>query len=295
MSGAGIGRAVLIAGPTASGKTRYALERAEKSGAVIVNADSMQVYNGLAVLTARPGAADLLRARHFLFGHVPPAVRYSAGKWLKDLENLLPTVAGRGQEVIFVGGTGLYFEALNQGLSPIPEIAAEVASQLRGLSQFASETERRALIEARDPKMAKRLASFDPQRVARALAVLEATGRSLADWQDEAGMSLLAGWDVERIVLAPPREVIRERIATRFTSMLEKGAVEEVEALLKLGLDPNLPAMKAIGVREIGAWLKGEITREAAASLAINATRQYAKRQMTWLRKHMADWEWIDS
>ncbi|MEX1181102.1 MAG: tRNA (adenosine(37)-N6)-dimethylallyltransferase MiaA [Cucumibacter sp.] len=293
MSGARISRAILIAGPTASGKTRYALEQAEKSGAVIVNADSMQVYKGLAVLTARPGAADLLRARHFLYGTIDAAERYSAGKWLQDLRNLAP-VRERNRPLIFVGGTGLYFETLARGLSEIPPISAPILRQFHELLPSLTPLERKSLIEARDPKMAKRLDSFDPQRVARALAVLEATGRSLADWQDEAGTSLLAGWEVERIVLAPPREVIRERIATRFAAMLEEGAVEEVEALLKLGLDPNLPAMKAIGVREIGAWLRGEITREAAMRLSIDATRQYAKRQMTWLRKRMADWEWVE-
>ncbi|MEX0859807.1 MAG: isopentenyl transferase family protein, partial [Cucumibacter sp.] len=192
MSGARISRAILIAGPTASGKTRYALEQAEKSGAVIVNADSMQVYKGLAVLTARPGAADLLRARHFLYGTIDAAERYSAGKWLQDLRNLAP-VRERNRPLIFVGGTGLYFETLARGLSEIPPISAPILRQFHELLPSLTPLERKSLIEARDPKMAKRLDSFDPQRVARALAVLEATGRSLADWQDEAGTSLLAG------------------------------------------------------------------------------------------------------
>ncbi|HUV32170.1 MAG TPA: tRNA (adenosine(37)-N6)-dimethylallyltransferase MiaA, partial [Devosiaceae bacterium] len=255
---------MLIAGPTAAGKTRLAIERAQATGAAVVCADSMQVYSVLDRLTARPGAAELAAAPHLLFGYVPPSVRHSAGKWLKDIDKIVTDRVGTGQDLIFVGGTGLYFEALTIGLSQMPESGGEADTELRGLLRSMDQDARRALIEAEDPKMAGRLSGFDPQRVARALAVKRATGTSLADWQDEAGRSPLAGWRIERMVVAPPRAVLRERIAARFAAMLEEGAVEEVKALLALQLDPGLPAMKAIGVREISAMLDGALSRDEA-------------------------------
>ncbi len=292
MTGARSARAVLIAGPTASGKTRLAVERAAAIGAAIVNADSMQVYAALPLLTAQPDAATRARAPHHLFGHVAPARRYSVGDWLTDVEALLPELASR--PVIFVGGTGLYFEALLNGLQPVPPVPAEIrdriAKEIAGLDADA----RRVLLEKRDPEIAARLATPDPQRLIRALGVLEATGRSLADWQAGHGASPLAGWRVEKIVVAPPREILRERIAQRFAAMLDGGAAEEARALLAQNLDPTLPVMKAIGLREIGAWLAGEVTRDEAATRATAATRQYAKRQLTWFRKFMKDWEWVE-
>jgi len=292
MAGPGKGRAVLIAGPTASGKTDLAVARARGGEAIIVNADSMQVYSVLDTLTARPNAGQLAAAEHHLFGHVHPSVRYSAGQWLRDVERVLADRPGR--EVIFVGGTGLYFEALTNGISDIPEIPEAVVRAVRETVRRLDATGRRALLTARDPKTAERLDGFDPQRVVRALAVIEATGLSLADWQDGGAAPPLAGRAAERLVLAPPREVLRERIAARFEKMLEAGAAEEVEALLALRLDPALPAMKAIGVRQIAAMLAGEIDRDEAIRLSVEATRQYAKRQMTWFRKRMADWDWSE-
>jgi tRNA dimethylallyltransferase len=285
-------RAVLIAGPTASGKSALALARARALGGIVVNADAMQVYGVLRVVTARPTEAEMGGVPHRLYGHVPPAERYSTGAWVAAAA---AAIADAGERpLIFAGGTGLYFDALRQGFAEVPavppEVVAAVGRQLEGLDAAA----RGRLIAARDPAMAARLRAPDPQRVTRALAVLEATGRSLASFQDGAQKGLLDDFEVERIVLNPDRDVLRRRIAARFIHMLENGAAEEVEALLALQIAPSLPAMKAIGVREIAAWRAGTLGREAAIERAIIATRQYAKRQRTWFRSRMADWRWIE-
>lgn len=284
--------AVLIAGPTASGKSALALERARASGAIIVNTDAMQVYDVLQVVTARPSEAEMAGVPHRLYGTVPPSVRFSTGDWLRAVARLLADEPGR--ELVFVGGTGLYFDALTKGFAEVPEVPAEAfaaaEAELAGLDRAA----RGALIAARDPLIAARLAAPDPQRVARALAVLAATGRSLASFQDAEQPPLLAGYDLERLVLSPDREVLRQRIARRFETMFENGAVAEVAALLGLDLDPALPAMKAIGVPEIAGWLAGRLSQAEAIERAIIATRQYAKRQRTWLRNRMADWTWLE-
>jgi tRNA dimethylallyltransferase len=282
----------LIAGPTASGKSALALEKARTTGGVIVNTDAMQVYDVLRVVTARPSDDDLAAAPHLLYGHVPPAKRFSTGDWLRAVTALLSELGER--TAIFVGGTGLYFDALTKGFAEVPEvppdIVREVEAELAGLDRAA----RARLIAERDPETARLLKAPDPQRVARALAVLKATGRPLAQFQREAQRGLLEDYAVERIVLNPERGVLRGRIAQRFEGMLGAGAAEEVEALLALNLDPKLPAMKAIGVREIGDWLAGRASREEAVERAITASRQYAKRQRTWFRNRMADWTWID-
>lgn len=285
-------RAVLIAGPTASGKSALALRRARELGGVVINTDAMQVYGVLRVLTARPGATEAAEVPHLLYGTVPPGQRFSTGDWQRAVAELL--AQHQGQPVIFVGGTGLYFEALTQGLAAVPEVpaaaVAAAAAEVRGLDREGRER----LIAARDPLMAERLQAADPQRVVRALAVLAATGRSLASFQEERAPGLLNGYRLERVVLDPDREVLRQRIAARFGTMLEDGAVEEVRRLQALALDPALPAMKAIGVREIGDWLAGRSDREAAIERAVIATRQYAKRQRTWFRNRMQDWQWVD-
>lgn len=284
--------AVLIAGPTASGKSALALERARASGAIIVNTDAMQVYDVLQVVTARPSEAEMAGVPHRLYGTVPPSVRFSTGDWLRAVARLLTDEPGR--ELIFVGGTGLYFDALTKGFAEVPEVPvaamAAAEAEIAGLDRAA----RGALIAARDPLIAARLAAPDPQRVARALAVLAATGRSLASFQDAEQPPLLAGYDLERLVLSPDRDLLRQRIARRFETMFENGAVAEVAALLGLDLDPALPAMKAIGVPEIAGWLAGRLSQAEAIERAIIATRQYAKRQRTWLRNRMADWIWLE-
>ena len=285
-------RAVLIAGPTASGKSALALEWARTSGGVIINADAMQVYDILRVITARPSEADLAAVPHRLYGVVSPRRRFSTGEWFRAVARLMPELDGR--TAIFVGGTGLYFEALLNGLAAVPDVPEAAMRQAEAEIAGLDGEGRLQLLADRDPEMARRLRVADPQRVVRALAVRAATGRSLASFQNQPGNGLLRGYAVERLVLAPGRDLLRERIATRFEAMLEAGAAEEVEALLALDLDPSLPAMKAIGVREIGDWLAGRCSREEAVQRAVTATRQYAKRQRTWFRNRMGDWRRLD-
>jgi tRNA dimethylallyltransferase len=284
-------RAVLIAGPTASGKSALALERAQQMDALIVNADALQVYDGLSVLTARPGPADVAVAPHALYGVVAPEVRFSTGAWAVAATR---TIAEAGDRpLIFVGGTGLYFEALTKGFADVPAvppaIVAAVEAELEGLDAAG----RQLLLAARDPEMARRLRAPDPQRVVRALAVLEATGRSLATCEAAPQRGLLGAYALEKLVLDPPRDVLAARIASRFAHMLKAGAADEVAALLARRLDRSLPVMKAIGVREIADWLAGRVSEAAMIESAVIATRQFAKRQRTWFRGRMADWRWL--
>jgi tRNA dimethylallyltransferase len=286
-------RAVLIAGPTASGKSALALKLAQERDGVIVNTDALQVYDVLRLLTARPSDAELALAPHRMYGTVSPARRFSTGEWARAAADVIDAESDR--TLIFAGGTGLYFDALISGFADVPEVSAEAVTaaeaEVAGLDREA----RGDLIARRDPLIAERLKSPDPQRVIRALAVLDATGRSLASYQDEAQKGLLDGFAVERLVLNPDRDVLRHRIARRFETMFEQGAIEEVRALLSLGLDPSLPAMKAIGAPEIAAMLSGELSEREAIERAVIATRQYAKRQRTWFRGRMGDWTWIES
>jgi len=285
-------RAVLIAGPTASGKSALALEKAKQLDGVIINTDSMQIYDVLNVITARPQPDELAKAEHFLYGTVHPSQRFSTGAWLSAVSELMDDPALRARMLIFVGGTGLYFDALLNGVAAVPSVPQEIVERIEADIGELDRVGRGTILAERDPEMAKRIKEPDRQRVVRALSVLEATGKSLAHWQDEEQSGLLDGWELERIVLNPDRDELRERIAHRFEGMFEQGAVDEVKALLALKLDANLPAMKAIGVREISSWLANEISKEEAIERAVIATRQYAKRQRTWFRNRMADWEW---
>lgn len=284
-------RAVLIAGPTASGKSALALEKAEALDGVVVNTDSMQVYDVLSALTARPQADELAAAPHKLYGFVSPSERYSAGAWRRAVEQLILKTDGR--PLIFVGGSGLYFDALLNGVALVPEVSPDIVQKIESELAGLDRDGRAALLLARDPDMAARLNEPDPQRVVRALAVLEATGKSLAQWQDGGQAGLLDDFALERIILSPDRDVLRARIAERFATMMAGSGPDEVTALLALQLDASLPAMKAIGVREISAWMAGTMTREEASERAIIATQRYAKRQRTWFRGRMADWDWI--
>jgi len=281
--------AVLIAGPTASGKSALALSIARQRGGIIVNADAMQVYDTLRVVTARPGPEELAEAEHRLYGTVPAGERFSTGKWLTAVGDELARI-GTAVPVIFVGGTGLYFDALINGFADVPEVPEAVMLEVQQEIQAFDGEGRMRLLAAEDPEAAARLRVADPQRVIRAISVKRFTGRTLSSFQDDMQTGLLGDFDIERIVLDPDRDVLRERIARRFEAMFESGAVEEVEALLAQGLDPSLPAMKAIGVPEISDWLMGRISREEAIRLAIIATHQYAKRQRTWFRNRMGDW-----
>lgn len=282
-------RAVLIAGPTASGKSALALAMAREQNGVIVNADAMQIYDTLRVVTARPSDAEMALAEHRLYGTVPARTRFSTGQWLAAVRGVMDE-ADPGQPLIFVGGTGLYFDALVNGFADIPEVPTELTLQVQQEIQALDGGQRMALLQREDPATAERLKVADPQRLVRALAVKRATGRMLSDFQNAPASGILADFGVERMVLDPDRNVLRDRIASRFEQMFLGGAVEEVEALRALKLDPSLPVMKAIGVREIGDWLDGVTSREEAIALAVIATQQYAKRQRTWFRNRFGDW-----
>ncbi len=279
--------AILIAGPTASGKSTLALHMAKKTGGFIVNTDSMQVYDVLDLLSARPQSDELREAEHFLYGHVAPSVSYSTGKWFADVEALLSRADLRTRTPIFVGGTGLYFRALLGGLSQMPEVPADVREHWRNrMSEEGAEALHSALTEL-DPEIAATLRPTDSQRIVRALEVFEGTGKSLLHWQKNTGTALVDDASATKIVLLPDRKWLGERIAQRFNLMWDHGALDEVRVLNALHLDPALPAMKAIGVREISAFFAGEMTREDAIERSIIATRQYAKRQSTWFRNQL--------
>lgn len=285
--------AVLIAGPTASGKSAAALALADRLGGTIVNADSMQVYRELRVLTARPSDADMDAAPHRLYGTVPAREAYSVGRWTADAAAAIAEARGQGRVPILVGGTGLYFKAVLEGLSPVPEIPEAVRERWR---TRASQSDARDLHEAlsrRDEIMAARLPPTDPQRIVRALEVIDATGVSLADWQETAGAPILRDGTTLKLVVAPERETIYAAIDARFDAMLRQGALREAEALAALDLAPELPLMRALGVRELIAYLSGTMSLEAATAKAKTESRRYAKRQMTWARRFMSDWTWF--
>ncbi|RWX63200.1 tRNA (adenosine(37)-N6)-dimethylallyltransferase MiaA [Mesorhizobium sp. M4B.F.Ca.ET.089.01.1.1] len=299
---AGEGRvknAILIAGPTASGKSALALDLAERQGGIIVNTDSMQGYSVLDVLTARPGSADLARAPHHLYGHVHPSVAYSTGAWLRDVTKLIedgllaerPDGTFVERPVIFVGGTGLYFRALAEGISDMPEIPTAIRDRWRyELKEQGAERLHRILMRE-DSAVGMQLRPTDGQRIVRALEVLDASGRSIAEWQAARGRPLIDRDSARFLVIEPDRAELVGRIETRFDRMLNVGALDEVRELLALNLDPDLPAMKAIGVRELQAAMAGQLGFAEAIERAKIATRQYAKRQATWYR-HQLGPEW---
>ncbi|HWD13044.1 tRNA (adenosine(37)-N6)-dimethylallyltransferase MiaA [Pseudochrobactrum sp. sp1633] len=284
-------KAILIAGPTASGKSALALRLARDCGGYIINSDSMQVYDVLDQLTARPQADDLETAPHYLYGHVSPLHLYSTGRWLQEVEALLAKPELQGRVPVFTGGTGLYFKALLGGLSDMPQVKDEVRDYWRNRMAELGAPRLYEELQKLDPAMAERLKAGDSQRIVRALEVVDSTGRSLIEWQNSTGRALIEPQLAEKLVLMPDRAWLRQRIAQRFDLMMQGNAVAEVEALLALQPDAALPVMKAIGVREIESWLKGEISREQAVELAVIATRQYAKRQMTWFRNQFGN-EW---
>ncbi len=280
------GRAILIAGPTASGKSATALFLAERLGGVVVNADSMQVYQDLRILTARPSPEEEAQVPHVLYGHVDAAVRHSAGRWLEEARVEAARIMAEGGIPIFTGGTGLYFRVLEEGIAEIPEVPEALRQEISGLDIADLCTRARRLGLDAD---------LDRQRLVRAVTVRLATGRRLEEFHGSGGRpGLSPGTDVLRLFIAPERGMLVRRIEQRFGEMLDQGAVEEVERLLARQLDPSLPAMKAHGVRNIAAALRGEITMEEAAQGAITETRQYAKRQMTWARKFMREWTWAE-
>ena len=283
--------AVLIAGPTASGKSALALDLAQRFGGVVVDTDSMQIYAGLAILTARPSAAEEAQAPHRLYGHVDPARAFSVADWLADVEVVLAEIRAAGRLPIFVGGTGLYFEALVKGLAAVPEIPREVRAHWRGEAERIGAAGLFAELARRDPAMAERLRPSDTQRLTRALEVIEATGRSLADWQAAPhSMPLVEEGRAMRVVLEPERAELHRRIARRFEAMVRQGAIEEAASFVARGLPPEMPAMRAIGVAALAEVAAGRIGLAAGIERGIVETRQYAKRQSTWFRGRMGDW-----
>jgi tRNA dimethylallyltransferase len=282
--------AVLIAGPTASGKSAGALALAEKIGGVIINADSMQVYREVPILTAQPSQDEMARVPHLLYGHVSAREVYSVGRWREDAIGALEKLDGRTP--IFVGGTGMYFSALTDGLADIPATPPEIREAARALLDDIGVEALHARLTDRDPVTAARLRPSDPQRVLRAYEVFEATGRPLAQWQNTPAEPVLKTKDIAAFVLDPPRAELRARIAARFEKMVTGGGLEEARALE--GLDPALPAAKLLGLRPLQALAAGTLTEAEALDTAITATRQFAKRQMTWFRHRMPHYIWID-
>ena len=284
---------MLIAGPTASGKSALALELAKRNGGVVVNADSMQVYRDLRVLTARPTAAEEAAVPHRLYGHVDAAINFSAGAWVADATTVLAEVRAHGRLPIFVGGSGLYFKALTRGLSAVPPIPLEIRQSVRARLERDGVEALHAELSRRDGMSAERLKVRDRTRIARALEVVEATGWSLADWHREGLPPLLPPGSFRALFLAPAREALYARIDARFEAMLKAGALEEVARLAARKLDPLLPAMKAHGVRPLIRHLRGELTLEEAAVIGSADTRHYAKRQFTWFRHQLPEFEWV--
>ncbi|SON56409.1 tRNA dimethylallyltransferase [Hartmannibacter diazotrophicus] len=287
-------RAILIAGPTASGKTALAIDLARALGGEVIDADAMQVYDRLAILTARPTEDEMGDIPHHLFGHVPPSESYTVARYLNDAARVIGDVMARGRLPVLVGGTGLYFSALTKGLSPVPPVDDAVRAHWRARAEAIAAPELHAELGARDPAMAERLRPSDRQRVTRALEVIESTGRSLLDWQAIPGDPLLPAGAFEGIVLAPDRAWLHGRIEARFGKMVAEGGLEEARRFAALGLDPALPAMKAIGVPEMMAAASGAMTLDEAIAAAVTATRRYAKRQETWFRNQFTDWSRID-
>jgi len=284
-------RALLIAGPTASGKSALALKLAEKTGAAIVNADSMQVYADLRVLTARPAPADEARAKHRLFGEIDGAVNYSVGLWSRRARQALSEAGG--SLTIFVGGTGLYFRALTEGLSDLPDVPDEIRARIREQAAGRAAPELHAELGAHDPDTAARLRPSDRQRILRALEIFAASGRPLASFQGAREAPALEVQEWAGLFLSPDRDALYSCIEARFDSMLAAGALDEVAALAGRRLDPALPVMRAHGVPHLIAYLEGRLTLAEATRLSKLDTRRYAKRQFTFARHQLKGFAWV--
>ena len=284
---------VLIAGPTASGKSGLAIELAEKWNGTIINADSMQVYPVLRVITARPGDEDLARVPHFLYGHASLDRAYSVAQWVNDAKKALDDVLAAGCTPIFVGGTGLYFKALTQGLAIIPEVPFKIRNQWRRNMEEIGVAALYKELQKLDPLAAKVLKLNDKQRILRALEVKEATGRSIIEYQSNNSSPILEFSMVEKFLFVPDRAKLLTRIEKRFDVMVEKGAIEEVKALQKYKISSDHPVMKAIGVPQLTKYLQRVVTLDEARERCKVATRQYAKRQSTWFRNQL-DNSWVE-
>jgi tRNA dimethylallyltransferase len=286
--------AVLLAGPTASGKSALALALAESFDGSVINADSMQVYSDLAVLSARPDTGETARAPHFLYGHVDGATNYSVGRWREDAAAALEGVRQKGQLPIVIGGTGLYFKALEQGLAEMPTVPHHIRETIRRKAEAMESPALHAWLAREDGETAARLRPSDRQRLIRALEIFAATGKSLAIWQHEPhSPPLLNASRCLRLFLCPERQALYASINQRFDLMIEKGGLDEVRALVARELDPALPVMRAHGVPGLIRYLRGEIQLHEAIEGAKVDTRHYAKRQFTWFKHQMPGWRFI--
>jgi tRNA dimethylallyltransferase len=278
---------IVIAGPTASGKSALALALAEQMGGVIVNADATQIYRDLPILSAAPSEEERSRAEHRLFGILDGALPCSAADWAEMARREIADIHGHGAVPILVGGTGLYLRTLLDGIAPVPRIDAEVRRRVRE----SSVEENRVKLEQLDPDASARLGPADTARIARALEVILSTGRTLSEWQKEKSGGIADRVDLKPLILLPPRDWLYARCDERFATMVEQGAVDEVKALIERNLNPNLPVMRAIGVAELSAYLRGDLSLGDAISAGQQATRRYAKRQYTWFA-HQPPTEW---
>lgn len=283
---------ILIAGPTASGKSALALRLAEMVDGCIVNADALQVYDCWSILSARPSTKERAKAPHHLYGHIGKRIPYSAGHWLREVEQTLKITNKRP---IVVGGTGLYFLALTKGLAQIPEIPTEIRKAGDELRIKNGNTGFTLALSHNDPKTLAKLDQNNPVRLQRAWEVWTATGRGLSDWQEETSPPLVNPINAVKITLTTERDWLTERIEQRFNKMMEIGALDEVRNYFNDGWDPTLPSAKAIGAQELVAYLNGTLDINSAISQAKAQTRKYAKRQRTWFRSKMADWHQITS
>ena len=287
--------AILLAGPTASGKSALSLALAERLGGSIINADSMQVYRDLHIITARPtpDEEEEARAEHLNYGHVDAAENYSVGRWCLDAQAAIARTRRAGRLPILVGGTGLYFKALIQGLAAVPPIPADIRVAIRNRLASEGVAPLHAELMRRDPAAAQRLLPGDRSRITRALEVVLATGRPLADWHREGMPPSVDAARAVKLFLDVDRAELYRRIDARFDAMLASGALDEVRALAARGLDPSLPAMKAHGVPWLIRHLRGEITIADAVAGAKRDTRRYTKRQETWFRNQLPDFKWV--
>ena len=285
---------ILIAGPTASGKSALALELAAKLGGVIINADSMQVYRDLRIITARPTPDEEKRVPHRLYGHVDGAGNYSVGRWFGEAAAALADTFGQGRPAIMTGGTGLYFSTLTRGIAAVPPVPAEIRRVVRDRLATEGVAALHQELSKRDPATAARLKPRDRARITRALEVVLATGRSLTQWHEDNMPARLDLAAAAKVFLMPNRDELGLRIDARFDAMMAAGALEEVRAFAARNLDPNLPAMKAHGVPWLIRHLKGEIAMAEAVAQAKRDTRRYTKRQATWFRNQLPQFEWAE-
>ena len=284
-------RPILIAGPTASGKSALALALAQEVGGCVINADALQVYACWQVLSARPDPAELALAPHYLYGHVACDVAYSTGHWLRDVGECLRNAQALGQRPIIIGGTGLYFSALTKGLAEIPPIDVEIRNAGNTLREMGNTQEMLDYLRDNDPQTLKQIDQRNPARVQRAWEVLRSSGTGLAAWHRQTPPPLVPYDTATCLVLDADRDWLAKRIDRRFNLMLETGALDEVRAVLQSGWNPALPAMQAIGAGELAAYLQGKLSRDQAIEQGCAASRQYAKRQRTWFRNRMKDWQ----